>query len=117
MNGEIALLDQKVEGMRASVERRFDGVESELRKLGELLRELVKIEGDIKVNDAALKRIGGEVDDHDKRLCILEIAMAASGATQKVESKNFDQRVAWIYGIIGAAITGITVYVFTHLLK
>ena len=65
---DIDLVEQKVDTLTATV----FGLRDEVKELTKALRELIRIDGDIKRLSEAIGRIGGESEDHEARLRVLE---------------------------------------------
>lgn len=72
MNEEIAQLDGKIETLRKDVNTQLTGVRTDIKELTEVLRDLIRMDGEIKNISTLTERIGNEVDDHEKRLRGLE---------------------------------------------
>jgi len=100
MTGEAATRED-LDQLRASLEKKIDG-------LTEALRDLIRIDGDMKRIQDAQSRIGRQVDDHETRLRVVEIAQPSA----KRASRFMDKIPEWL---ISASLGGIAVYIAQHL--
>lgn len=104
-------VEQKLEDFRAEVRLQFDRVGGELKELTQALRDLIRIDGDIRRLGEVTKRIGGQVDEHEKRLRVVEIA----GTANHSETKQHD-RLLWLIVVAASnLLTGLIVYALTRL--
>lgn len=110
---DILALEQKIEGLRSEVSARFDLVHDDLKELTKALRELIRLDGDIRRLQDAIGRIGRTSDDHENRLRLVEAA-ATAGATQ---SKHLD-RTQWL-GVttVVALVAALALALLLYLLK
>lgn len=111
---ELAVLEQKVEGLREEVTARFVEVRDDIRGITKTLEALVRIDGDLRNYRESLGRIGAEVKEHDKRLHGLEIAQAR--AAPVVDSHD---RAQWLVRTVflttvGSIVTGVVVWLLTR---
>lgn len=95
----------ELESFKSDVSRQFDGVRNDLKELTKAMRELIRLEGDIKRTSDALIRIGRQVDDHDERIRALE----TSDASERVRVSH-SERFIWLIislgtGFIGSVLT------------
>jgi hypothetical protein len=65
---EVDNLKQDLNALKVSVNEQFDGVRNDLKELTSALRDLIRLDGDIKRVQDAVHRIGTQVDDHETRL-------------------------------------------------
>ena len=103
-------VEQKLEDFRTEVREQFNRVGDELKELTQALRDLIRIDGDIRRLREAIKRIGGQVDDHEKRLRSAERA----GTASHTETKQHD-RLLWLIVVASSnVLTGFIVYAITR---
>lgn len=122
MNGELRDVERKLEVFRAEASEQFAGVRDEIKELALALRELIRLDGDLKRQNDALLRIGRQVDGHDVRLHEIEtvrlprieLAGATSHANLKTESKHHDRLLVLIAGGLSSLLTGLVMYLLTH---
>lgn len=118
----MATLDNKIETLRSHFTGQFAGVRSDIKELTQALRELIRLDGDIKRQNDALARIGRQVDSHDERLHEIEtvrlplIETAHAGAKVTV---GHSDRMYWLLVTAGASIftgvvVGLIVYAANH---
>lgn len=107
---DILALQQKIEGLRAEVSARFDLVHEDLKELTKALRELIRLDGDIRRLQDAIGRIGRTSDDHELRLRTVESAVT----TGAVQSKHLD-RTQWlgvtsVVSLVSALVLALLLY-------
>lgn len=101
---QIEQMQQDLTEFKADVRGQFDGVRADLRELTQALRELIRLDGDIRRIDDKVIRIGAEVDDHENRLREME----KSDAAQTRSVGLFDWLLRHALGIlVGGAITAV----------
>jgi len=114
-NGEaISGLDKKIERLREDVANQFSGIRADIKDLTQSLRELIRIDGDMKRQNDALTRIGSQVDDHEERLRAVEKFGLKSEANNEHSSRFQWLWVSAIASIVSGTVVGISVYAFTH---
>ena len=107
---EVAALDQKIETLRQDVSEQFSGIRSDIKDLTKALRELIRLDGEVKSVRDLSNRIGKQVDDHEKRIRTLETNSTANATAIKSSSG-----VALILLVAGLnVLTGVIVYGVTH---
>jgi len=111
---DIQALEHKLETFRDEIGGRFDRVHDDLKELTKALRDLIRLDGDIRRLQDAMSRIGHESGDHELRLRELE----GANATAAVEHRHLD-RTQWlgittVSTIISAIVVGVIVFVVTH---
>lgn len=104
-------MEDKLESLRGEVRAGLGELRGDVKELTAALRELVRIDGETKRQNDALRRIGVQTDDHEKRLRVVE----RGDARAQADLQHHDRRVTWIYTIAGAALSGLLVYAFTRL--
>ncbi len=121
MTTEIQALEQKLETFRGAVgERfdevgvRFDRVHDDLKDLTKALRDLIRIDGDIRRLQDATGRIGRECEDHEKRLRVLEQDGAGTRVKVGVIGRGQLLLFSTIAAGLGAVFSGVVVYALTH---
>lgn len=98
-------LKTDMESFKKSINGQLEGVKQELRELTNALRELIRIDGDIKRVQDAMSRIGRQVDDHEIRVRKVE----NSGSVNATRLSSAE-RVIWLaimfaVGVIQYAVT------------
>jgi len=107
---DVTALDQKIETLRSEVTTQLRTVSSDMKELTRALRELIRLDGDIKNLSTLVTRVGGQVDDHEKRLRRVETSSTVN--TVKVGSS---ERFFWIAGAaLFSVLSNIIVYVVTR---
>ena len=118
----LSALDTKIEALRSNVSGQLTGVRSDIKELTQALRELIRLDGDLKRQNDALGRIGRQVDNHDARLHEIESvrlpALETARAATSV-SVGHSNRMYWLLVTAGAsvftgAIVGMIVYAVNH---
>ena len=112
MSTEIQAVEEKVEFLRTELGRRFDTVQEELKELTKALRDLIRLDGDIRRLQDAVGRIGRETEDHEKRLRTLE----GSGAATQATVKHADRQSWLIITAAASLLSGLVVFLLTHLI-
>lgn len=126
MSGEngaaLAALDNKVENLRRDVSQHLAGVRNDIKDLTAALRELIRLDGEMKRQNDAVARIGRQVDKQEERLHEIETvrlpALEVGGVKTGVVTESND-RFNW--KLISVALTtfaavvgGLIVYAVTH---
>jgi len=111
---DLQSLDKKLETFRGEIGERFDRVHDDLKELTKALRDLIRLDGDIRRLQDAIGRIGRATDDHETRLRAVEAAAAAV----TVESRHLD-RTQWlgittVATVVATIIAGTVVFFATH---
>lgn len=126
MSGEngaaLAALDNKVETLRRDVSQHLAGVRNDIKDLTAALREMIRLDGEIKRQNDAVGRIGRQVDKQEERLHEIETvrlpALEVGGVKTGVVTESND-RFNWklisvALTTLGAVVGGLIVYVATH---
>ena len=79
--GDVNVGREELDEFKAEVRHRFDRVHEDLKEMTQALRELVRLDGNIKRLEEAVGRIGDEVRDQEKRLRTLEHRGAGTAKT------------------------------------
>ena len=103
---DVDEIKRDLESFKKSIGGRLDGVQSELRELTKALRELIRIDGDIKRVQDAMARIGRQVDDHEERLRTVEVNGAGTGARL-----GHAERIIWLVVLFAS---GVLQYMLLH---
>lgn len=103
---DVDALKSDLERLRSSVNEQFGAVREDLRELTAAFRELIRMDGDMRRINDALARIGAQVDDHEKRLRLLENGHAADGVRI-----GGNERIVWLFVTVAA---GLLTYFLTH---
>lgn len=114
MTAELKDLEQKLETFRSEVGERFDRVHDDLKDLTKALRDLIRLDGDIRRLQDAIGRIGRESGDHEKRLRVLEEATAGQRVKVGVIGRGQLLIFSTIAAAAGAVFSGVVVYALTH---
>ena len=122
MNGEIQEIERKVEALRSEVGAQFAGVRSDLKEVSQALRDLIRLDGDLKRQNDALLRIGKQVDEHEIRLYkletvrlpALEIAGATGQAVAKTEAKHHNWLLTFIFSAAASLLTALIIFLLTN---
>lgn len=118
----LEALDAKFEKLRHSVDEQFGGVRKELKELTQALRDLIRLDGDLKRQNDAIVRIGRQVDDHENQLRdIQQVRLPAIeiGGTRTQLNADTSTRFFWIVitaaaSVCSSVIAGTAVYLVTH---
>lgn len=95
---------------KAEVNTKLDTVSSEIKELTRALRELIRLDGDIRRQNDALARIGRQVDDHEVRLRRVEIEDSKQGARI-----GYSERWIWMAATgVSSGVVGVVVYMVTN---
>lgn len=114
MANEVETLERKLEEMRDDVRTQFAEVRDDLKELTKALRELIRLDGDIRRLQDACGRIGRESEDHEKRLRALEQTRGADAMTVKHLDRTQWLQITTVVSIIASVIAGVAVWGFTH---
>jgi hypothetical protein len=122
MTTDIETVERKVEELRSEVGRQLGGVREELKELTKALRDLIRLDGDMKRTNDALIRIGKQVDGHETRLHTMEtirlpaieLAGATGQAVLKTEAKHHNWMLTLLIGGAASIFTGLVVFILTH---
>lgn len=107
---EIAALKTDIDTLRNEVNGQLTGVRSDIKDLTKVLRDLIRMDGEIKNIATLVGRVAGEVDDHEQRLRSLE----KSSAINSIKIGQ-GERLYWLIGSgVMSAIVGVTVFVVSH---
>lgn len=107
-------LDSKIEGLRTEVSQQLSGMRAELKQMTELMRELVRLDGDMKRLSDAIGRIGKESEDHENRLRTLTETIATMQVHGAVNSKGVGSLERWLYIGGGALVSATVTYLVTR---
>jgi hypothetical protein len=66
---DMDVVEQKLVGLEKTV----NGLRNDVKEISDSLRELIRIDGDMKRIGDAVGRIGKETADHESRLRVLEL--------------------------------------------
>ncbi len=118
----LAALDSKIEALRGNFTNQFIGMRTDIKELTQALRELIRLDGDLKRQNDAIGRIGRQVDGHDERLHEIEAVRLPSIEAARAETKvsvGHSNRMYWLLVTAGAsvftgAIVGLIVYAVTR---
>jgi septal ring factor EnvC (AmiA/AmiB activator) len=102
-------VEQQLQEFRAEVRQRFDRVGEDLKELTKALRDLIRLDGDIRRLAEAVKRIGTQVDDHEGRLRAVE----ANGTAAQADTKHHDKLLWFIVIAASNVVTAILVHALT----
>lgn len=103
---DVAALESKVENLSRDVTNQLSGVRTEIKELTSALRDLIRMDGEIKNVNVLVARIGREVDDHEKRLRELEKNSIANSL--KIGT---GERIYWMLALVSLNVfTGVVVY-------
>lgn len=118
---EIEVVEQKIEHLRVDFSRQFadvredlTGMRTDVKEIGKALTELIRLDGETKRQNDALKRIGRQVDDHETRLRSAETSGAAHNTEVKTKLGFHDHFVIVLIAATSNVLTGAAVYVLTH---
>ena len=122
MSGEESVMERKLEHMRVEVNRRFDVVHGDLKELTQALREMIRLDGDLKRQNDALVRVGRQVDAHEERLHDIEVNRLPQIEGRNTETQTTakqNSRFVWLLITAGASVfsgglVGLVVYGLTH---
>lgn len=107
---EIAALDHKIETLRTDVNTQLTGLRSDVKELTKALRDLIRMDGEIKNLSTLISRIAGEVDDHESRLRKLE-----QNSTINTVKLGTGERLFWfLLSISSSILTAVVVFEVTH---
>ncbi len=107
---DVAALESKFESHSRAVNGQLSGVRNDIKELTKALRDLIRIDGEIKNIVTLVSRIGSEVDDHEGRVRVLE----KSNVVNSIKIGT-GERVYWMLGMVFFnVLTGIIVYVVTR---
>jgi len=110
MMTDIAILESKLENLSQEVGSQLQGVRSDIKDLTKALRDLIRMDGEIKNVAALVSRIGDEVDDHEERMRILEKHSLVNSV--KIGA---GERTYWMLAVFGLnVLTGVIVYTVNH---
>lgn len=109
-DAHIQTVESKLDDFRVEVRKRMDTVGDELRELTKALRELIRIDGDIRRIQDAVGRIGRQVDDHEERTRALETA----GSAHAVTVKHLSAGQALVLAAGSSMLTGLIIFLLTH---
>jgi hypothetical protein len=107
---ELAALQQQIAGLQIETTH----VREKLDDVVVALRELVRIDGDVKRYSDALVRIGRQVDDHDERIRAVEIKSAGTDEANKAKVHHLDRNVERFISIGVTIATGVIVWMVTR---
>lgn len=103
---DVAELRSDVQRFKKDVSDQFGAIRADLKDLVQAMRELVRIDGDIKRVNDVVDRVGHEVDDHELRIRKIEQLVLLN-----------ESRVAGItrihaaaFAIISSLATGVITY-------
>lgn len=107
---EITALESKVESLSQNVNSQLSGVRTDIKELTSALRDLIRMDGEIKNISLLVNRIGGEVDDHEERMRKLEQHSIVNSV--KIGA---GERVYWMLALVALNVfTGVVVYTVNH---
>jgi len=107
---EVAVLESKLESLSHSVNNQLTGVRSDIKDMTKALRELIRMDSEIKNVTTLVSRIGTEVDDHEKRIRMLENTSVVNSV--KIGS---GERIYWMLAMVAFNIfTGVVTFMVTN---
>ena len=95
---------------------------AELKEITHALRDLIRLDGDLKRQNDAILRIGKQVDGHEVRLHeietvrlpTIEITGATGRARLTTETKHHDRLLILIVSGAASVLTGLVVFLLTR---
>jgi len=99
--------DTEIEQLKKDFSNQFSGVRSDIKELTKALHDLIRLDGDIKRQSDAVGRIGREVEDHEKRIRVLEVAAPGTKKSVGFMDKLFERSVFLIVGAVLMKFIGI----------
>lgn len=122
MSGEAAVFTRGLEHLREELHRGLEGMRAKLEEMSKELRDVIRLDGDLKRHDDAIKRIGRQVDDHEERIKHIEVVRLPSietkGAVTGQVAASSDRfmiiLVSAAASLLSAVASGTVVYLVTH---
>lgn len=110
MDENIQSVERKLDDFRREVRGRMDTVGEELKELTKALRDLIRLDGDIRRIQDAVGRIGRQADDHEERMRALE----TTGSAQAATVKHLSAGQALFLAAGSSMLTGLIIFLLTH---
>lgn len=104
---EVDQLRTHLNHLQHSMSEGLNGVRTDLKELAKAMRELIRMDGDLKRQNDLIMRIGKQVDDLEKRTRVLEISVPvnAKGIEHSAWANNL------LFTVGGSLITGLLLWV------
>ncbi len=110
MSAELSVMERKMEALRKDVTRQLDGVRVDIRELTKALRDLIRLDGNIKNVTETVHRMTNQLDDIELRLREVE----KTGLVANVKM-TFGGRVLMMAAGAGlSVVTGVITYMVTR---
>lgn len=110
MIDETQAVQKIVEDLRKEVSGRFDSMQEDIKELTKALRDLIRIDGDIRRLQDSVGRIGRETEDHEKRVRLLE----GSGVATQSDIKHADRQSWLLITAAASLLTALVVFLLTQ---
>jgi len=102
------MTEDELDDFKRDVSNQFAGVRSDIKELTSALRDLIRLDGDIKRQSDAVGRIGREVEDHEDRIRALEVTGAGTKKTVSLMDKVLERGALLVVGaFIMKAVSGL----------
>jgi len=105
LDENIMMTERKLEDFREETKERFNEIRSDIKELTLALRELIRLDGDIKRLNEVVERIGDQVKTNSQDIGLLKIATARSSVTVGVHERWFWVGVSFIFAVAGGILT------------
>lgn len=90
--------------VRKELNGQMAGVRADIKDLTLALRDLIRLDGDLKRIEQAQSRIGRQVDDHEERMREMEVGSAGHGKTVGLVDKLVEHAATLIVGALLAVM-------------
>ena len=99
--------EKKLDDFRKEVREQMSSVGDELKELTKALRDLIRLDGDIRRIQDAVGRIGRQADDHEIRVRRIEsLCQSQEGSVKNISNIQMMFMAAG-FSFIGALVTGL----------